>query len=29
VPVSEWHAAYPDLIRQVIEESAAKYAAEH
>ena len=25
VPVSEWHAAYPELIRQVIEESAAKY----
>ena len=29
VPVSDWHAAYPDLIRQVIEESAAEYKAGH
>ncbi|VDS07830.1 Receptor family ligand binding region [Paracoccus haematequi] len=29
VPVSEWHAAYPDLIRQVIEKSAADYKAGH
>ncbi|SMO40293.1 ABC transporter substrate-binding protein [Paracoccus laeviglucosivorans] len=25
VPVSEWHAAYPDLVRKVIEESASHY----
>lgn len=25
VPVSDWHAAYPELVREVIEESAAHY----
>ncbi|MDN3713715.1 ABC transporter substrate-binding protein [Paracoccus cavernae] len=29
VPVSEWQAAYPELIRQVIVDSAAKYKAGH
>lgn len=29
VPVSDWHAAYPDLIRKVIEDSAAEYKAGH
>lgn len=27
VPVSDWHAAYPELVRAKIEESAAKYGA--
>lgn len=27
VPVSDWHAAYPELIREVIEKSAAEYKA--
>lgn len=29
VPVSDWKAAYPDLIRQTIEASAAKYKEGH
>lgn len=29
VPVSDWHAAYPELIRETIETSAAEYKAGH
>ena len=29
VPVSDWHAAYPELIREVIEKSAAEYKEGH
>ena len=29
VPVSDWKAAYPELIRSVIEKSAAEYKAGH
>ncbi|TWI35251.1 ABC transporter substrate-binding protein [Paracoccus sulfuroxidans] len=28
-PVSDWHAAYPELIRKTIEDSAAKYKEGH